>query len=158
MPLIPIHRCVFETVPADELPDGKACHIIENPGEIIIRYAEGHLKPLLRDQLNTFHARFFETNMWLQNWDPENTDRLHPSEDVPHGVAKARYVFVTEDALPEGMLCYPVEGVREFIWLIVHFGPEGEEMTEQGRQEMNDYLEVVIGRGLFVQQRPQADQ
>lgn len=148
MSLVPIHSCIFEIKPAGELPPGKVCHITEHEGEILVQYAEGHLKKGLCKQLNTYHALFFEKNLWLQNWD-EGVDRLNPPEDVPHGVAEARYVFVDDEALPKAFMCFPVEGDKEFIWLI-----RRGEMSEQGRQEMNAYLAVVIGRGLFVQQRP----
>ncbi|TWE17174.1 hypothetical protein [Kitasatospora atroaurantiaca] len=148
MSLVPIERFLYEIRPAKDLPPGKAYHLIEREGELIGWFAEGHLSELCCEQLNAFHAEFFNQMMWLQNWDPE-IDRLRPPDDLPTGVAEARYVFVTEEAMPRGRTCNPVEAEREFIWQI-----RDGEMSEQARQELNAYLEILIGRGLFVQQKP----
>ncbi|MFC8859288.1 hypothetical protein [[Kitasatospora] papulosa] len=64
--------------------------------------------------------------------------------DVDMARATARIELV--DYLPGGRAIYPVEIQGELVWLILR-----GEMSDRLHAEMNEYLDFITGRGLWLQ-------
>lgn len=131
----------------EDFPPGTVVVVVEREGSAHIRYAEGHASPELCEQLTTYHVGILnKERLWKQDWS-DDPDRLKPSETEQPPVASARYVIVQGEALPRDAVCWPIEVPGEFIWQV----REGH-MSEEARQQMNRYLDIVVGGGRWRQQ------
>jgi hypothetical protein len=143
-------RSHFETVPADHLPPGQLIDVTTAPGKVIVRLAEGHHTPELRDQLQRFHDIIFEEGRWLQRVpDGASHPQAHKAnqdEDDDQEPPVGRYEIVPPGVLPKGYVCYPVETRGEFIWQVI----EGH-MTTGLRDQFNAWLRQVLGGGDWIQ-------
>lgn len=144
-------RGQFGIESADKLPVGKVVHVEEHEGAAVIRYAKGHASQELCDQLNAYHVGILEEAAeWKQDW-TNDADRLTPRK-AEQPIATARYVLVPGAALPRGRKCFPITVDGEFIWL-VHDEEDGTiHMSPEAIAGMNEYLDHVVGNGLWKQQ------
>lgn len=52
----------------DRLPGGRAVVRLEREGEIVLRFAEGHLSPQGRAELTELMQAGLDSGAWIQNW------------------------------------------------------------------------------------------
>lgn len=139
----------FTLVDEHRIPAGRACHLTEEPGAITVNIARTnppHATPALCVELNRVLARVLEAGEWVQRWDAADTDRtLKPAQGL--GIGSSTWRIVSAEALPDGILCMPVEGPGRIDLVL-----REHEISQQLVDEMNTYIARLVGDGLVIQQ------
>lgn len=151
-------RAVFELVDADQLPPGCVVDAVEKDGLFTFRILKGHMSPRLCRDLNEDHEHITNDALWKQRWN-DCPNRLHP-RSTDHPVAEAHWVIVPIRQHENGLVCLLVEHRRErkAFWLICESDdPTEPHMTPQCRDELNEWMRVVVGGGLWVQNEERPD-
>jgi hypothetical protein len=135
----------------DLLDPGEACRVRFDGDDIVTTCRRGEITAELIRDLNAAKLAIMDPGIWGVRPGAILPDRLLAAPADNPEAARAMYEIVTPDdkLLQPGRLCACYERPGLVLWLVA----EGH-MTELFRDQINEWLRIIVGGGLLLRQRP----
>jgi hypothetical protein len=124
----------------DEIPQGRVVTVRDEPGVATVVVRPGHASNALLADIEEQQRSMLALGQWL---------RLAPGDEPEPGqdrVTEARWEIAPAGALPDNILCMPIEERGWHVWLI-----RPGEASEQLVAEMSELLTAMVRAGVWVQ-------